>query len=251
MSGSETAHRARRMGCDELHEIAPELALGTLDEATRAEACVHIDGCTDCHAEVTQLQRMTASLLLLAPEASPPAGFEGRVLNRIARFDGADAASLSASSGASAHVPKARRATQRVRRRILATAALLIVIVGVAVTAWAAFSPGSESPSLAAADMRTDGGDVVGEAVLYDGETPALGLDLSGWREGWERYGGGRDTDWLLTVEGQDGQRNSYLVALDDWTARVSLGDVDAEALAVVSVVDAHDGRVWCSGSFT
>lgn len=251
MSGSGTAHRSDPMSCDELEQIAPELALGTLDDDTRAEASKHIDACNDCRTEVARLREVTASLLLLAPEASPPAGFEGRVLDRIARLDGIGHTSSPAPSQTATRVPTGRRSKQGPqRRRVVAAAAALIVLAGLAMTAWAVFSPNGEPSSLATAEMRTDGGDIVGEVVLYDDETPALQLDLAGWREGWERYGGDRDTDWLLTVEGRDGQHNSYVVTLDDWTAEVSLGDVDAADVVAVAMVDAHDGRTWCSGSF-
>ncbi|MGQ0804577.1 MAG: zf-HC2 domain-containing protein [Actinomycetota bacterium] len=66
--------------CAEVRDLAPELALGVLGGAERAEALTHIDDCTPCRSVVGELTQAGELLPLLAREAEPPPGFEGRVL---------------------------------------------------------------------------------------------------------------------------------------------------------------------------
>jgi hypothetical protein len=70
--------------CARLREVAPELALGVLVGAERAQALAHLAGCAECRQVVEQMSGTADSLLLLAAEAEPPLGFESRVLARLA-----------------------------------------------------------------------------------------------------------------------------------------------------------------------
>jgi predicted anti-sigma-YlaC factor YlaD len=70
--------------CAQLHEVAPELALGVLVGAERGKALAHLAGCAECRHLVDELSEAADSLLLLAAEAEPPLGFESRVLARLA-----------------------------------------------------------------------------------------------------------------------------------------------------------------------
>ena len=71
-------------GCERMRELAPELALGIADGEDRAWALDHLAGCSACRARVESLSRVADELVLLAPEADPPAGFEARVAERVA-----------------------------------------------------------------------------------------------------------------------------------------------------------------------
>src|SRR4051794_36925075 len=71
--------------CDRLCEVAPELALATLPGRERAAALAHLDRCAECRTAVEELSDAADALLLLAPEAEPPAGFAGRVLSGVGR----------------------------------------------------------------------------------------------------------------------------------------------------------------------
>jgi hypothetical protein len=71
------------MGCEEMRELAPEIALGVLDGEQRAEALRHLATCADCRREVEQLSQVADELLMLAPVQEPPAGFESRVVEAI------------------------------------------------------------------------------------------------------------------------------------------------------------------------
>jgi Putative zinc-finger len=73
-----------RDGCERLHELAPELALGIADGEERAWALDHLAGCPDCRVRVERLAALADELLALGPVAEPPAGFEARVAEAIA-----------------------------------------------------------------------------------------------------------------------------------------------------------------------
>ena len=114
--------------CAQLEDVAAELALGTVSGAERAAALDHLAGCAACRNLVDQLARAADSLLLLAPEAQPPPGFESKVLSRIGVARGT-----------------AARARPGRRRRVL---------VGVAAAALVAGLSGAGATMLADDDRR-------------------------------------------------------------------------------------------------
>src|SRR3954451_15313186 len=71
------------LSCAEVRELAPELALGILSGAERAEVLLHVNGCARCQAYVAELTEAADVIPQLAVEAEPPPGFEGRVLQRL------------------------------------------------------------------------------------------------------------------------------------------------------------------------
>jgi Putative zinc-finger len=71
------------LSCTEVRELAPELALGILGGAERAEVVLHVNGCARCQAYVAELTEAADAIPQLAPEAEPPPGFEMRVLHRL------------------------------------------------------------------------------------------------------------------------------------------------------------------------
>ena len=71
------------LSCAEVRELAPELALGILGGAERAEVVLHINGCARCQAYVAELTEAADAIPQLVPEAEPPAGFEARTLRRL------------------------------------------------------------------------------------------------------------------------------------------------------------------------
>ena len=103
--------------CAEVRAAAPELALGMVSGAERAAALAHLAGCPGCRAEVESLSDIADTLLLLAPQAEPPLGFETRVIDRMA----------GASLGVSTLTPSSRR------WRLPAVAAAVAAVLGVAV----------------------------------------------------------------------------------------------------------------------
>jgi anti-sigma-K factor RskA len=71
------------MGCDELADVAAELALGVLTGRERAEALAHLAQCPACRENVRQLAVTGEELLELLPVSEPPPGFETRVMDRL------------------------------------------------------------------------------------------------------------------------------------------------------------------------
>jgi hypothetical protein len=109
------------MGCDQVRELAPELALGIAAGEERDAALRHVTGCLGCRRLVSELSSVGEDLLLLAPPQEPPAGFEARVLDALA--------------------PSPRRTGGRSgRRRSIAAAVLAAaVLVSIAVGGWSVF----------------------------------------------------------------------------------------------------------------
>lgn len=69
--------------CVQMRDAAPELALGILGGAERAEALIHLTNCTRCQAYVAELTEAADTIPLLAPEHEPPPGFDRRVMARF------------------------------------------------------------------------------------------------------------------------------------------------------------------------
>jgi Putative zinc-finger len=71
------------MRCDEVRDLAPEIALGIADGEERAEALRHLSTCAECRRAVGRLTEVTDELLVIAPAEEPPAGFESRVVEAM------------------------------------------------------------------------------------------------------------------------------------------------------------------------
>jgi predicted anti-sigma-YlaC factor YlaD len=69
--------------CEELRELAPELALGIVEGEERGRALEHLVDCPECRRRVDDLAEVADQLLLLAPHREPPVGFESEVLRRV------------------------------------------------------------------------------------------------------------------------------------------------------------------------
>jgi hypothetical protein len=71
------------MRCEEIRDLAPEIALGIADGEERAEALRHLSTCGECRRAVEQLSGVADDLLVLAPIQEPPPGFESRVVQAV------------------------------------------------------------------------------------------------------------------------------------------------------------------------
>jgi anti-sigma factor RsiW len=150
--------------CAQIRELAPELALGIADGEQRAAALEHLAGCTECRAHLESLAAVADELLLLAPPAEPPLGFEDRVAERLA--------------------PRPEPRRRRRRRFALGFAAAAAGVAVIAASAvWVATSSDRElASSYRAALARVDGnyfatgaleapgGREAGDVYAYDGE---------------------------------------------------------------------------------
>lgn len=96
------------LSCAEVRQLAAELAVGALPGDERAAALAHLEDCGECQVLVEELALAADALLLLAPEADPPAGFSSRV--------------------AAAFEPQVPR--RRFRHRVVAVAAAAAFLLG-------------------------------------------------------------------------------------------------------------------------
>jgi hypothetical protein len=71
------------MGCEQVRELAPELAIGTADGQQRDAALRHAATCADCRQLVAELSTVVDDLLLLAPSLEPSPGFAARTAASI------------------------------------------------------------------------------------------------------------------------------------------------------------------------
>jgi anti-sigma factor RsiW len=69
--------------CEEMRQLAPELALGIVEGEERGRALEHLADCPDCRRRVEELAEVADQLLLLAPHREAPVGFESQVLRRV------------------------------------------------------------------------------------------------------------------------------------------------------------------------
>src|ERR1700752_4917556 len=71
------------MRCEEIRELAADVALEIADGEQRAEVLRHISTCAECRRLIDELSEVTDELLMLAPVEEPPVGFESRVVERL------------------------------------------------------------------------------------------------------------------------------------------------------------------------
>src|SRR5262245_61689429 len=152
------------LGCPDVREIAPDFALGILDGEARADVLLHLDHCTTCQRFVSELSETADAVVLLAPEAEPPPGFERRALDRI--------------------VETSRRRRWRAVKLVAVTAAAAPILSVVAVRI---VDQGREPTSSVAAPgtaqtvsmVGADGKEVGKVDVVSDGTNMALDLDVA------------------------------------------------------------------------
>ena len=71
--------------CAQLREVAPELALGVLGGAERAEALIHVNGCARCQALVNELTEVADAIPMLGPSTNRRRGSSSVCSLRVAR----------------------------------------------------------------------------------------------------------------------------------------------------------------------
>jgi len=277
------------MECSRFHDLAPELALGLLDGAERAEVLAHLERCARCHADVASLTELGEQLLLLAPEVPPPAGFETRVLAQLGELEqvehqrwttppgdvSADAAGSTAMASATATTetvtPPARRRRglrRRFHRPLLAAAAALVVLVGAAAVLVAGVGddggdggggevaattsvPEPEPEVVASAPMMSVRGTPIGTVELLATSPMTVRLDMAGWMDAIEQWPDPPQGPWTMEIFDATGRHESYDLPLrtEDATPAVTLDDDGMGPVHHVSVVDGT-GRIWCTGRF-
>jgi hypothetical protein len=218
----------RAMDCTDLDEVAPELVFDLVDGAQRGAAMAHLETCDACRRLVDTLAADADRLLVLTPRAEPPLGFEHRVLASLANLT------------QSAHPTPSRVRAWR-RPRALGALALAACVAVVAVVL--SLGPSSR-PALAAAEMRTSGGEVVGQVFVHPEPSAALFVTLPGWADQARRYGEPDDTYVLRIDRSEQSPRLVPLVIERDSSWATTL-DIDPDTITAVAIIDSQ-GHIWC-----
>lgn len=74
--------RMSPLSCAEVQDLAPEAGLGILNGLERARVLAHLEACPACAGLVEDTAHAADTLLTLAPQIDPPAGFDARLLAR-------------------------------------------------------------------------------------------------------------------------------------------------------------------------
>jgi Putative zinc-finger len=213
--------------CTQVRELAPELALGVLTGAERAEAVAHVNDCTRCRNLLADLSGAADTLTLVVPEREPPAGFERDVL----------AAMQTRPRGA------------RLRRvgalAIAAAVACIVTIVGVRVVDGsrepAPVVRAPVTPEVVAAPMVGSDDQVVGQVFATTGEHP--------WAYLFVEYGQMPAGSYRITRRDDSGSEAIGDMQVIDgrgfWGAPFAPPDGEA-TIALV----AADGTTVCEGVF-
>jgi hypothetical protein len=207
------------MDCTDLAEVALEILGG----AERAAALAHLEDCVPCQQLVDTLAADADRLLMLAPSAEPPVGFQDRVLTSLTRV-------------ARSVAPRARPSSRAV--------ALLGLAACVAALALALSLGPSARPAPAEAAMRTAAGEVVGHVFVHREPEPALFMSLPGWSDQIERYAVPDET-YALRIERSHRAPRRVPFDVEHDSSWGGTLDVDPDSITSVAVVDSQ-GHVWC-----
>jgi hypothetical protein len=159
------------MDCPDADLMLDELALDVLPGDRRAPLLAHVEQCGHCRHLLDQLTGTADDLLLAAPAADPPAGFDDRVLERI------DA------SGPRSARRWPDRASWRSSGRVAAAAAVVLLAIGGvsgAVIGRSAGPSGETGEQFRTVQLISASGAPVGDVSTYTGSSPWFFMRVEG-----------------------------------------------------------------------
>jgi hypothetical protein len=229
-------------GCGRFQSVAAELALGSLTGPERSAALAHLDDCDDCRALLEDLSVTADALLLAAPEADPPAGFEVRLLARLGYSE--PAAAPSRTSRASV-IPLRRRA-----RVILAAAAAAVAFAGAGIGVGLAVAPHQPAQTalsqIRVATLRSAGssdgeGKTVGEVAITSGNPSWVVMTFQ--KPGW--------SGWVSCVVSENGRAKVLgSFYLRDGSGSWAVPLASSGATVSLAQVRGTNGTVFASAQF-
>lgn len=227
---------ARPPACGECESWGAELALGLLTGPERATGLSHLAACPSCREQVDELARVADRLLLLAPEAEPPAGFESRVLAAVGSSAATDGVVPARRPG---RLPRGDRASGGRGRRVGLVAALVMAAaIGGGAVGAALHSPPDREPSALRTGLAVSASGRVSCRVVVSGTRPASVLvSLDGYP--------GADTDVTVEMETVTGE----VVPLGPVHVTgghgllVSTLDLEAKSLGLMRMLD-REGKI-------
>ncbi|MCU1490429.1 MAG: hypothetical protein JWM85_1834 [Acidimicrobiaceae bacterium] len=174
--------------CAEVSAELAELALGVLTGRERSIVVEHVENCDDCRAELEHLTGVADALLMVAPQAEPPLGFELRVAERVRTGlptvtgrQPSEATPIRRRIGAASRWRKAS-GPQR-RNTLLAAAALVVALALGGVGLVNSLGSGGTRPlqaSVISAQLTSASGGNIGEVLLASGSPPMLVMEVNG-----------------------------------------------------------------------
>jgi hypothetical protein len=214
------------LGCAEVRELAPELALGIVGGPQRADALQHASECGPCRVLVGELSEAADALPLLAAEAEPPSGFEERVLSAL------------------------KSPQRRTRRRIAAAvavtaaAATIVSIVGVRVVESVQDIDASKTAASAvrSSEMVGANGIHVGDVFVTDGDPATVVMSVD--------YGIPSGTYGIEFRAGSTEKRLGDMRVRDGQGTWSEVTRLPARGSSSIVLVDAS-GAVVCEGRVT
>jgi hypothetical protein len=204
------------MGCDQVRELAPELALDIATGEGRDAALRHLTECAGCRRLVSELSSLGEELLFLAPAHEPPPGFEARVLEALAE------------PAPSAPMPIVR--PSRRRRLLSAVAVAAAVVLSMALGGVSAFLATGDERRLAESyrSVLDQGRGSFFAATPVEGTAGRVGTVFG--------YQG--DPSWILVTMASSAQQGTYVVEAVAYDgSRLDLGEMPLS----------DDQRVWAT----
>jgi len=215
--------------CAMFDDAVEELAVGLIAEPHRTDLVAHAARCPRCQSALDGLVPVVDRLLLQAPEAEPPGGFESRALARL----GTSPATLRRSD----------------RQRWIAAAAAVILLIGAGIAARSALGS-NDTPASATVDVMASGSIVAGTAYVGTVqlvETPAPHVLIAVSKP---RGGSGQRTCELQRADGTWVAVGSWDLA--DIASGVWATGIDASLLSSRAMrITLDDGTVVATASLS
>lgn len=212
--------------CEEIRELAPELALGIVDGEERGRALQHLADCPECRRRIEELAEVADELLLLAPHAEVPVGFEERALAPLR----------------SEQAPRRRRRWLRVLVPAAAAAAAAAITLAVVsddlrlASDYRSTLDQANGREFGAYPLRTPGDQRVGQVFAYEGSPSWLLMIV--------------DRAHRTNLKGaelvmDDGRRIpiSWFYMTREWGSCGGVVDVDMDDVSVVRLVPNQGGE--------
>ena len=99
--------------CEAVQELLAEVALDVADARDRAQVLAHTEGCAACRRALAAAVASAEGLAALAPPVDPPAGFDLRVMEALARVQASGAVPTPSAPVPSAPTPSGPSRTGR------------------------------------------------------------------------------------------------------------------------------------------
>ena len=148
------------MTCEQFKDSLAELAVGSIEASERSSLLSHASACGSCQAALEQMSSVADRLLDETVQIEPPAGFEDRVLGRLAV--------------AQTHPGASRKPRPRLVIGLLAACALLLAGIAAVSATHSLRTSESASHTLRRGVLTRADGSTNGQVLLLDKPRPMV-----------------------------------------------------------------------------